>query len=77
VECRCDGRAIITVADRGPGIPPDRIEAMFEPFVRGETSRSRATGAPASASPSRANRPKALAPRWCWPTARAAGWWQR
>jgi signal transduction histidine kinase len=45
VECRCDGRAMtITVADRGPGIPPDRIEAMFEPFVRGETSRSRATG---------------------------------
>jgi signal transduction histidine kinase len=34
----------ITVADRGPGIPADMIEKVFEPFVRLETSRSRETG---------------------------------
>lgn len=34
----------ITVADDGPGIPADRLEDVFEPFVRLETSRSRETG---------------------------------
>ena len=34
----------IVVADRGPGIPKDRREAVFEPFRRLETSRSRETG---------------------------------
>jgi signal transduction histidine kinase len=38
------GRIKIVVEDDGPGIPPERIEDMFEPFVRGDTSRSRATG---------------------------------
>jgi signal transduction histidine kinase len=39
------GEAIqIRVVDHGPGIPPDRIEAMMEPFVRMESSRSRETG---------------------------------
>ncbi|QFT76583.1 HAMP domain-containing sensor histidine kinase [Erythrobacter sp. THAF29] len=36
--------ALIVVADRGPGIPADRIADMFEPFTRGEASRNRATG---------------------------------
>ena len=36
--------ATITVADEGPGIPADRLEDVFEPFVRLETSRSRETG---------------------------------
>jgi signal transduction histidine kinase len=36
--------AVVTVDDDGPGIPPERIEAMFEPFVRGEASRSLETG---------------------------------
>ncbi len=39
------GRALILrVEDDGPGIPEQDIESMLEPFKRGETSRSRATG---------------------------------
>ena len=34
----------IGVADQGPGIPPAEREAIFQPFHRLETSRSRATG---------------------------------
>ncbi|QGZ42990.1 HAMP domain-containing protein [Pseudoduganella flava] len=34
----------IAVLDRGPGIPDDELEAVFEPFVRLETSRNRDTG---------------------------------
>ena len=34
----------IVVVDDGPGIPPDRMAAVFEPFVRLEESRSRETG---------------------------------
>ena len=34
----------VTVADRGPGIPPDKREQVFAPFRRLETSRSRDTG---------------------------------
>jgi signal transduction histidine kinase len=45
VSCRMAGEEIeIAVIDAGPGIAPERIEDMFEPFVRGDTSRSRATG---------------------------------
>lgn len=36
--------AVIRIDDQGPGIPPDRIEVMLEPFQRGEMSRNRATG---------------------------------
>lgn len=35
---------VIIVADHGPGIDPARVEALLEPFARGEESRSRATG---------------------------------
>ncbi len=38
------GEAILRVDDNGPGIPADQIEAMLEPFTRGEASRNRATG---------------------------------
>lgn len=38
------GRAVITIADKGPGLPEDQLEAVFEPFVRLEGSRSRDTG---------------------------------
>ena len=41
---RDTGHAILRVDDDGPGIPPDRIQAMLEPFTRGETSRNRETG---------------------------------
>ena len=37
-------KLMIIVDDDGPGIPEDRIDAMFEPFQRGEISRNRATG---------------------------------
>lgn len=38
------GQVILRVDDEGPGIPADRLGSITEPFVRGETSRSRATG---------------------------------
>lgn len=34
----------VTVLDAGPGLPPDQLEKAFEPFFRGEASRSRETG---------------------------------
>lgn len=40
-----DGPAtVIAVRDRGPGIPADQLDAVFEPFTRLETSRNRDTG---------------------------------
>ncbi len=38
------GMLVIEVEDDGPGIPPGELERMFEPFHRGEPSRSRETG---------------------------------
>ncbi|WP_353957275.1 sensor histidine kinase [Pelomonas sp. SE-A7] len=35
---------IITIEDRGPGIPVDKLESVFEPFYRVEASRNRHTG---------------------------------
>lgn len=34
----------IVVEDDGPGIPPDRLEQVFSPFFRVESSRNRETG---------------------------------
>jgi signal transduction histidine kinase len=40
-----DGDAlIIRVRDEGPGIPPEELERVFEPFYRVESSRNRDTG---------------------------------
>jgi len=45
IGAAADGpHTVITVRDHGPGIPEDRLEAVFEPLVRLETSRSRETG---------------------------------
>jgi signal transduction histidine kinase len=35
---------VATIEDDGPGIPADRLEEVFEPFVRLEESRNNATG---------------------------------
>ena len=42
-----DERGTVTVSDTGPGVPPDKFEAIFEPFVqlgRSLTSRHEGTG---------------------------------
>ncbi len=38
------GRVVATVADRGPGVPEDMLERVFEPYFRLEGSRSRSSG---------------------------------
>lgn len=38
------GKVTISVADAGPGIPDDKMEAVFSPFFRLEESRNRNTG---------------------------------
>lgn len=45
VGCEAAGSEVIVhVRDRGPGIPEDELERVFEPFYRVEGSRSRETG---------------------------------
>ena len=44
VTAQPGGELAIAVLDRGPGIPPDALEAVFEPFYRVEASRNRNTG---------------------------------
>jgi signal transduction histidine kinase len=44
VEARADGQVVIAVLDRGPGIPAEALDAVFEPFYRLEGSRNRHTG---------------------------------
>ena len=39
-----NGKVAIRIRDHGAGIPEDQLEAVFEPFFRLETSRSRDTG---------------------------------
>jgi two-component system, OmpR family, sensor histidine kinase CpxA len=39
-----DQNVVLSVADRGPGIPPDQLKAVFHPFRRVDTARSPDTG---------------------------------
>ena len=39
-----DHQVRIIVSDQGPGIPPDRLADVFDPFTRLESSRNRETG---------------------------------
>jgi len=34
------GAVILAVADRGPGIPPERVQELLQPFTRGEKART-------------------------------------
>lgn len=38
------GRVFITVADEGPGLAPEELEKVFDPFYRVDPSRTAATG---------------------------------
>jgi two-component system osmolarity sensor histidine kinase EnvZ len=40
-----DGRLVVDVADRGPGIPPAEVERLKQPFTRASAARTNAGGA--------------------------------
>ncbi|HUG83782.1 MAG TPA: ATP-binding protein [Euzebya sp.] len=45
VDARCgDGALVVTVRDRGPGVPADLRERIFDNFVRGDDGLARAAG---------------------------------
>lgn len=45
IHLREDGdQVVIGIEDDGPGIPPDQLERVFDPFLRLESSRNRETG---------------------------------
>jgi signal transduction histidine kinase len=39
-----EGMLRITIEDEGPGVPPEQLERIFDPFFRVEESRNRETG---------------------------------
>ncbi len=39
-----DGRVVVTVVDDGPGVPPEALARLGEPFYRPEAARTRETG---------------------------------
>ena len=38
------GNLAFRIADEGPGVPPEMLEKIFQPFFRADSARSRATG---------------------------------
>jgi signal transduction histidine kinase len=45
VEARREGAdALVAVRDHGPGIAPEELEHVFDPFFRGQSERGRASG---------------------------------
>jgi two-component system sensor histidine kinase CpxA len=42
--CIDNDRVLLAVADEGPGVPEDKLQQIFDPFFRVESSRSRDTG---------------------------------
>jgi signal transduction histidine kinase len=44
IPAGADGMVGVEIEDDGPGIPPDELAQVFEPFHRGEPSRNRETG---------------------------------
>ena len=43
--CRTtEGGSLITVSDRGPGIPPEELESIFEPFVQSSRTKDGSGG---------------------------------
>jgi two-component system OmpR family sensor kinase len=38
------GKAVLVVADRGPGIPPEELERVFEPFYRAASDTAKGFG---------------------------------
>ncbi len=63
----------IAIEDNGPGLPESQLERVFEPFVRGEESRNKATVAQAWASASPAPSPTPTELRSSCPTGRKVG----
>lgn len=44
VATRTAGETIVTVSDAGPGVAPESIDRLFEPFYREDAARNRKTG---------------------------------
>jgi two-component system osmolarity sensor histidine kinase EnvZ len=40
-----DGRVVLDIADRGPGVPPGEVERLKQPFTRASAARTRGDGA--------------------------------